>query len=218
MKRKYYSPRREEQAMHTRKAILDAAYLIFSRRGYETTTIEAIANEANVSPETIYATFKNKYNLLDALVNRTVGVYDRPLNFSSAYKLPKTSNIGNDIMLDHFVIEITNLLESFTELLIIIRNASNTDNNIKDMYDRLLLNWRNSVKSFLGQAFYGDDIHTGQLPDESLLDAIWAISSWDVFHLLTHYQNWSKLDYSTWLSESIKQQLIIYRRSYGSNE
>ena len=132
MKRKYYSPRREEQAMQTRKAILDAANRIFSRRGYEATTIESIANEANVSPDTFYATFKNKYNLLDALVNRTVGVYDRPFNFSSAYKLPKTSNIDNDMMLDHFVIEITNLLDSFTELLIIIRNASTTDNNIKD--------------------------------------------------------------------------------------
>jgi len=218
MKRKYYSPRREEQAMQTRKAILDAAYLIFSRRGYETTTIEAIANQATVSPETVYATFKNKYNLLDALVNRTVGVYDRPINFSTAYKLPNTSSVNNYKMLDHFVIEITNLLESFTELLIIIRNASNTDNNIKDMYDRLLLNWRNSVNSLLKQTFHNDDIHTNQLPDKSLLDAIWAISSWDVFHLLTHYQNWSKLDYSTWLSESIKQQLIIYRRSYGSNE
>ena len=218
MKRKYYSPRREEQAKQTRKAILDAAYIIFARRGYEATTIESIANEANVSPETIYATFKNKYNLLDALVNRTVGVYDRPINFSLAYKLPKTSSVNNDIMLDHFVIEITNLLDSFTELLMIIRNASNTDNSIKEMYERLLLNWRNSVKSFLGQVLCGDDIHTGQLPDESLLDAIWAISSWDVFHLLTHYQNWSKLDYSTWLSESIKQQLKIIRRSYGSNE
>jgi len=217
MKRKYYSPRREAQALQTRKAILDAAFVIFSRRGYEATTIESIANEANVSPETVYAIFKNKFNLLDALVNRSVGAYDRPLKLSFANQLPKTSSTQSDTLIDIFAIEITNLLDSFSELLVIIRNAGNTDTNIKEMYDSLLLNWRNSVKSLLNQSFSGDDEYPDVASDESLIDAIWALSSWDVYHLLIYNRYWSKSAYRTWLSESIKQQLKIFRRTHESN-
>lgn len=218
MKRKYYSPRREEQAKQTRKAILDAAIAVFTRRGYDATTIESIANEANVSPETVYGTFKKKFNILDALVNRTVGVYDRPIKFNSANQLSKISSSHSDIVLDHFANEITSLLDSFTELLIIIRNASNTDNNIKELYDRLVLNWRNSGKSLLSQAFCDNDKQTNLFSNETLIDAVWALSSWDVYHLLIHYRNWSKSAYSAWLSKSIKQQIFLFRSPDGYNE
>ncbi len=59
-RRRYVSPRRQEQALGTRRAVLDAARELFIERGYVATTVGAIADRATVSPETVYATFKHK--------------------------------------------------------------------------------------------------------------------------------------------------------------
>ena len=56
-KRRYDSARRAEQARQTRAAIIAAARRLFLRGGFATTTIAAIAAEAQVSVETIYKAF-----------------------------------------------------------------------------------------------------------------------------------------------------------------
>ena len=70
--RVYDSPRRREQALATRRAILDAARALFIERGYVATTIDAIAASATVSPETVYSTFGTKGSLLSALVDVSI--------------------------------------------------------------------------------------------------------------------------------------------------
>ena len=47
--RKYSSPIRERQANQTRTNILDATQRLFLERGYAKTTVEAIAQEADIS-------------------------------------------------------------------------------------------------------------------------------------------------------------------------
>ena len=66
-KRRYNSPRRQEQAAATRRSILDAAERLFERQGYAATTMEAIAAEAGVALKTVYVVFETKSGLLRAL-------------------------------------------------------------------------------------------------------------------------------------------------------
>src|SRR5574338_428111 len=77
-KREYDSSRRQAQAQETRHHILEAARKLFMERGYAGTTAEAIAAEAGVSAQTIYAIFKNKKRMLVSLMNvsSTTGVED----------------------------------------------------------------------------------------------------------------------------------------------
>jgi AcrR family transcriptional regulator len=78
-RRPYDSPRRREQADATRRAVLEAARESFIERGYAATTIDAIAARAGVSPETIYATFKNKRSLLSQLIDVSMTGDDAPV-------------------------------------------------------------------------------------------------------------------------------------------
>jgi len=66
VKRHYSSPRREEQARETRRAILDAALELFTRDGFAETSVRAIAEQARVSEQTIYNGFADKIGLLHA--------------------------------------------------------------------------------------------------------------------------------------------------------
>jgi len=68
VKRRYRSPRRDEQARATRRAILDGAEELFSRQGFAETSIREIAEHAGVSEQTVYNGFKDKVGLLVAIV------------------------------------------------------------------------------------------------------------------------------------------------------
>ena len=64
--------RRAEQAEQTRRRIVAAATKLFAELGYGATTIEAIAAEADVAVETVYSRFRNKANLLDAVLGPAI--------------------------------------------------------------------------------------------------------------------------------------------------
>ncbi len=56
--------RTHEEAERTRQAILESAFRLFSRRGYESTSLSDIARFANVTRGAIYWHFKDKGDIL----------------------------------------------------------------------------------------------------------------------------------------------------------
>jgi AcrR family transcriptional regulator len=64
VKRQYNSIRRQEQARDTRLRIIRAAHDLFVAKGYGRTTIAEMALAAGVAVETVYATFRNKPEVL----------------------------------------------------------------------------------------------------------------------------------------------------------
>ena len=68
-KRPYHSRVRQRQAEETQRRILTAARSLFESQGYAMTTLEAIAELAEVSPKTIAAVFGSKRALLAEVIN-----------------------------------------------------------------------------------------------------------------------------------------------------
>src|SRR5512141_2818738 len=68
-KRTYDSSRRRAGATETRTRILAVAYKLFTQRGYTGVTMQAIADDAGVAMQTVYAIFKNKRKVLTTLFN-----------------------------------------------------------------------------------------------------------------------------------------------------
>jgi AcrR family transcriptional regulator len=77
-KRQYRSALRAAQAAATRAAVLDAAGRLFETDGYGATTMAAIAAEAGVSAETVYAQ-GSKASLMRACVDRAMAGDDEPI-------------------------------------------------------------------------------------------------------------------------------------------
>ena len=61
---------RQRQALATRELIVDAACELFLEQGYMATTIEAISARAGVAVSTVYAVFRNKRGILQAIRER----------------------------------------------------------------------------------------------------------------------------------------------------
>src|SRR5487761_1391737 len=68
-RRGYHSPGRQRQAEETRQRILAAGRALFARQGYAGTTLEAIAEQAGVSPKTVVAVFASKRGILVEALN-----------------------------------------------------------------------------------------------------------------------------------------------------
>ncbi|MBX3068369.1 MAG: TetR/AcrR family transcriptional regulator [Cryobacterium sp.] len=66
--RTYRSKIRDRQAAETKRQILEAAMILFSEKGFSSTTIRAIAQSAEVTPQTIYGIFGSKNGLVGELV------------------------------------------------------------------------------------------------------------------------------------------------------
>lgn len=64
--------RREDRARATRGRVVDAAERLFLERGYQGTSIVAIAEQAGVAPATVYQAFGTKQAVLSALLDRTI--------------------------------------------------------------------------------------------------------------------------------------------------
>lgn len=64
--------RRAEKAERTAQRIITAAADLFFDPGYGSTTIEEIARRADVAVETVYSRFKNKPNILSAVIGTLI--------------------------------------------------------------------------------------------------------------------------------------------------
>jgi AcrR family transcriptional regulator len=81
-RRPYDARRRQDAARRNRAAILDACRDLLVRDGYQSTTIRAVAEQAGVSPETVYKAFGSKPGLVKALWDVTLAGDDEPLTMA----------------------------------------------------------------------------------------------------------------------------------------
>ncbi len=70
-KRPYKSLVRKRQAVDTRRRIIEAARQLLQRAGYDGMTVEAIAQRAQVSAQSVYALFKSKAGILTELLDQS---------------------------------------------------------------------------------------------------------------------------------------------------
>ena len=73
----YHSPRRAEQAIATRRAVLDAARELFIEHGYAVTTVADIARRAQVAVDTVYAAVGRKPALLREVLETAISGSDQ---------------------------------------------------------------------------------------------------------------------------------------------
>lgn len=72
------------EALETRAQVLDAAERVFSEKGVTNTSLNEIATAAGVTRGAIYWHFKNKYELIEALLQRAKLPLDEMLDARSA--------------------------------------------------------------------------------------------------------------------------------------
>lgn len=95
---------------YKRKGILDEARKQFFQNGYESTSLESIAEALGVSRQFIYSRFSNKSDLLVELCRKGASAADRTVTFSEGLDGPPASRLKK-IIANFVRIQIENQVE-----------------------------------------------------------------------------------------------------------
>jgi AcrR family transcriptional regulator len=204
-RRSYRSERRREQAEETRERVLTAAARLFGERGFESATIAAIAAEAGVSPETVYAGFRNKRTLLGELIRTAVrgGEASPVLEQPGPRAVAAATDQREQLRL--FAADISIRLERVGPLVEVLSTAARTEPELADLLAKIHGERLENLRRFVQALSANGPL---RLEPEAALDTVWALASPDLHRLLTRTRGWARERYCAWLAESLAAILL----------
>lgn len=200
--------RRRERARATRSRVLESARDLFIERGYGATTIDAIAQRADVSPETIYSVFGNKRSVLSELVDISIA--------GDVGAAPVLQQDWVEAMRDepdlHRRVEILAsngraILERRAAIDDLVRGAASADPEIAALRDRSKTQRRAGQRELLRLIVGATGLRAG-LDLEVGADILYAIGSPETYQLLVVERNWTGHQFERWYAETIERLLL----------
>lgn len=209
-KRKYDSTRRQAQAAETRRQILDAARQLFIERGYAGATIEAIAAQAGVAVETIYAVFRNKKRILFNLMNvSSPGSTEEAVPMLERAAVQAVSQEHDQRrQLQMFAQDVAENLERVALISEIMQVAAKSEPDVDRIMQRLI-GQRLQHMAFAVQQIAAHGPFREAIDEAYATDIVWTLTSPEVFLLLRRDRGWSNGKYAQWLANSLKRILLL---------
>ena len=208
-KREYDSSRRQAQAKETRRYILEAARKLFTERGYAGATVEAVAAEAGVSAQTIYAIFKNKKKLLVSLMNVSpaTGMEDHTPMSERANVQAVGQEHDQRRQLQMFAQVVASNLNQVAGVFEVIADAARIEPDFERIVQKLNKQ-RLEHMTFAVQQIAANGPFRVNMDETHARDIVWTLTSGEVFLLLTRDRGWSKEQYAEWLADMLIRALL----------
>lgn len=187
--RRYDSTGRKARALRTRTAILDAAERQFLDDGYGTATIASIAQEADVSVETIYKSFGGKAGLVREIYERGLEGREDTRAYDRADATRDRESDPRTIMREwgRLTAEVASVV---TPIRVLMRHLALTDTEIAAVLETAeterLARMRHHAR-FLKVRGY---LRPGVTVSEAT-DVLWICSSLEIYELLVMRRGWS---------------------------
>lgn len=207
-RRRYRSPRREEQARQTRMAILDAAQELFVEGGYVATTIADIAARANVAPETIYGAFRNKRTLLKRLGDVRAAGDEAPIPVAERdwFRRILEEDDGRRKLRRYAAVARAMNERGVGDLQLVIRAAASSDPQIAELWDDVKRQRLVAATRFASHLDERGLLRAG-LSTERARDLIWIHIAPEIHGLLAE-RGWSDAQREGWLAETLISTLL----------
>jgi AcrR family transcriptional regulator len=200
--------RRARKALATRHRLLDAAEALFVRDGYAVTTIAAIAEEADVAVQTVYAVFGTKRAILAALLAvRVVGDEDTlPLQDREDWRvIEQESDPSQQLAL--FAALATQIGNRIADLYQVTAAAAGSDPEIAEMYqNQQQARYKDQRRLARSLARKGALRHG--LTENRATDITWTLANPHTHHALIGERGWTQDQYRKWLTEMLTCALL----------
>jgi AcrR family transcriptional regulator len=207
-RRAYDSPRRRQQALATRRAVLEAARELFIQRGYVATTIDAIAAHAGVSPETVYATFKNKRSVLSELLDVAIAGDDAPVPI---LERPWVQQLREETDPQRRLRLLASngrlILERTASIYEVLRGAAAADPEIASLWEHAKAQRLAGQRALLGILTEHAPLRH-DLPATTATDIFFAIGSPETYRLLVIDRGWTPDRFERWYADTLARLLL----------
>lgn len=208
VKRRYDSAHRQEQARQTRRAILDAAAILFVEPGYAATPLTAVAAEAGVAIQTVYKVFGSKQSLLSALVDVTVAGDDEPVALPERQFVADIRALADPrAKLERYARHLADTHARLVQVMLALAAAATADSDAAAI-------WRkNEDERRTGMTMFAADLaSTGRLrPDhtvETAADVLWLAMDVRNYDWLVRRRGWPVEHYRRWYVDTVAAALL----------
>jgi AcrR family transcriptional regulator len=194
---------RQRQAQATREAIAAAARRLFAVRGYVATTVEAIAEDADIPVPTIYSAFGAKPAILEEV--RRLWVRDTAVAelHSEAMKL-----VDARARLSAAAHWTRRQFELGYDVIAVHQDAARADLRVAETW-RLALAGRETAVSALLRPL-SKEFKPGLSPTEAL-DLYVTLTVPEIYRTLVLERGWTVERYESWLAAALIRELLAVR-------
>ena len=216
-RRPYDASRRRQQAEETRERMLNAAGRLFAGRGYAETTIEAIANEAQVAVPTVYAAFQSKRGVLSALLGRLAsGERGAPPLLETARARIVLAETDPRRMLELFVDHLGQVQERVIPVYEVMKSAARSEPDVAELLARTQAGRLSNVGAVPARLGELGLLRPG-LSVEEASRTVWVLTSPEVRQMLETFAAWSPDRYRAWLLDALSAVLLRPPLDTGAN-
>jgi AcrR family transcriptional regulator len=195
---------RAVRAADTRHRIEEAARRCFAERGYAATTLRAVAAEAGVAVQTVYATFGSKAAILRSLRLRVVGDAQADAAWAAALDAP---NLGEAV--DAFAHSIRLRWEHGADIVAANTDAARADPSIRAEVDAAVRVRRTGI-GLLATTLVR--LEPSLEPASRPTAILEALTVPEAYAVLTSAHGWSPDEYEAWLAWCLRDALAAARR------
>jgi AcrR family transcriptional regulator len=205
--RPYRSLARQRQADDTRRRIVEATRKLLQSEGYAGMTIEAIAQRAEVSAQSVYAIFKSKTGILIELLNQaTFGAdYEEAVRKALSASDPETrlrlaAPIARQI---HDAQSATfDLLRGAGVVAPELAKLEQQRESLRyERQERMIISLREAGRL------------RRELDYATARDIFWVLTGRDLYRMLVRERGWSSQKYQDWLTDTLVQSLLTTTRA-----
>jgi AcrR family transcriptional regulator len=206
--RRYVSAVRAQQAVATRRAVLDAARELFAENGYAATSIAEIARRAGVAVDTVYAAAGRKPALLRELVETTLSGTDQAVPAEQrdyVVRIRAASSAREKIAI--YAAAVSDIGVRMAPVHRALAEAAVGDADCAAL--RTEISTRRAANMLL---FAADLRATGELRDDltdaEVADIVWSMNAAEYRALLVGERGWSAERFGTWLADAWTRLLL----------
>ena len=205
-RRRYSSPLRADQAEQTRRRILASAFDLFATGGYAGTTIAAVADDAGVSPETIYQAFGGKRGLLEGAIAMAIDGAEDGTASQERWRAAVAELPGARERLSMIVEHSCRILARTRPLHSVIRGAADKEPFAADL-GRRLLGDRLSAQTERIATYLAGELRPG-LSVEEAGQRYCVLAGPELYYLLTAELGWTADEHRDWLAALLEKDLL----------
>jgi AcrR family transcriptional regulator len=200
---------RRRRGDDTRRKVEEAAGELFAERGYQSTTVQAIADAAGVHVQTIYLAYGTKATLLAAAATRLVAGDEDPASHPSQRRWVRRIQAATHPQrkLRLYVRHIREVAPRVVRLVDVLRAAAPDDAEVAAFLAQMQEGRREGPFVLLAPLAEEGLLRPG-LRLDAAADVTYALASPDTFRALVEDRGWSWSRAETWITEQLGHALL----------
>ena len=200
--RTYRSSLREEQARRTRQAILEAARLLFSEKGFAATTIAQVAAKAGVAVDTVYAAVGPKPALMRLLLETAISGSDQavPAEQRAYVQQVRAAPTARE-KIRIYASAVVEVNTRMAPLDLVLRDAAGQVPELAQIRDEIVTRRARNMRLFAQDLADTGDLRPGLDVDE-VADVVWSMNSAEYYSLLVRDRGWPPERFAEWLANA----------------